>query len=53
MTWQWGLPEGRPGRPLELGFATFWRGTAVPQIDASCTVENAQGRAEVETRGSF
>lgn len=53
MGWQWGLPEGRPERPLELGFATFWRGTAVPQIDASCTLENAQGAAEVETGGSF
>jgi hypothetical protein len=53
MTWQWGLPEGRPERPLKLGFATFWRGTAVPQIEISCTVENASGAASVETGGSL
>jgi hypothetical protein len=53
MKWQWGLPEGRPERPLELGFATFWRGTAVPEIEIACTLENAQGSAEVETAGSF
>lgn len=51
--WQWGLPEGRPEEPLKLGFATFWRGTATPQIEAECTVENASGAASVETGGSF
>ncbi|HZK15104.1 MAG TPA: hypothetical protein VFC52_00750, partial [Solirubrobacterales bacterium] len=51
--WQWGLPEGRPSQPLELGFATFWRGTAVPEIEISCSVENATGSASVETGGGF
>jgi hypothetical protein len=51
--WQWGLPEGRPTQPLELGFATYWRGTAVPQIKVSCTLENASGEARVGTGGSF
>jgi hypothetical protein len=51
--WQWGLPEGRPERPLELGFATFWRGAAVPQIKVSCTLENASGAANVGTGGRF
>lgn len=53
MSWQWGLPEGRPERPLELGFATYWRGTAAPEIEISCTVENASGSAMAGTDGSF
>lgn len=53
MTWQWGLPEGRPEQPLELGFASFWRGTAVARIRISCRLENAAGTAEAQTGGSF
>ena len=51
--WQWGLAEGRPEQPLELGFASFWRTTGVPQVRISCTLENATGAATVRTAGSF
>jgi hypothetical protein len=51
--WQWGLPEGRLERPLELGFASFWRtgGGIAPEV--SCTVENGTGKATVHTAGEL
>lgn len=51
--WQWGLPEGRPQEPLALGFATFWRTTGRPAVEASCALENATGAATVRAAGSF
>jgi hypothetical protein len=53
MTWQWGLPEGRPSDPLRLGFASFWRGVGRPEAQISCTLENGDGGAGVRTAGSF
>jgi hypothetical protein len=51
--WQWGLPEGRPKKPLELGFASFWRTAKAPSAAISCTLENAVGAATVETGGAL
>jgi len=51
--WQWGLPEGRPRAPLELGFASFWRTTGELAARASCTVETDAGRAAVQTAGKL
>jgi hypothetical protein len=51
--WQWGLPEGRPTRPLELGFASFWRTTATPAVRISCTVETSSGSATARTGGAL
>jgi hypothetical protein len=51
--WQWGLPEGRPQKPLALGFATFWRTAGQPAAEVSCRLENAAGTATVRTAGSF
>lgn len=53
MGWQWGLPEGRPGEPVTLGFASFWKTTKPPSGSVSCTVENAVGAATVRTAGSL
>jgi hypothetical protein len=49
--WQWGLPRGRPARPLKLGFASFWRTTGTPAARVSCTVETSAGSATVGTAG--
>jgi len=49
--WQWGLPKGRPQRPLELGFASFWRTGAGLAARVSCTVENSVGSATARTAG--
>ncbi|HKI67378.1 MAG TPA: hypothetical protein VJ989_08945 [Solirubrobacterales bacterium] len=51
--WQWGLPEGRPTRPLALGFAAFWRATGPPLAHISCTLENNGGAATVQTGGDL
>lgn len=51
--WQWGLPEGRPAEPLQLGFASFWRSTGAPQARISCTLENSDGAATVRTAGDL
>lgn len=53
MGWQWGLPEGRPERPLTLGFASFWKTTRTPAGSVSCTVDNASGNAAVRTAGAL
>src|SRR5260221_799595 len=47
--WQWGLPAGRPAKPLELGFASFWRSTGTPAARISCTVETGAGKATART----
>jgi hypothetical protein len=51
--WQWGLPPGRPGAPLELGFASFWRSTATPRARIACSIETGAGRAAVRTAGEL
>jgi hypothetical protein len=51
--WQWGLPAGRPAKPLELGFASFWRSTGTPAARISCTIETSAGRATVRTGGKL
>ncbi|HEX8689606.1 MAG TPA: hypothetical protein VF729_05125 [Solirubrobacterales bacterium] len=53
MGWQWGMPEGRPEKPVTLGFASFWKTTQAPAGSVSCTVENAVGPATVGTAGSL
>jgi hypothetical protein len=49
--WQWGLPDGRPEEPLELGFASMWRTTTMPRAKIACTVATAAGEASTETAG--
>jgi|SRR5881394_3753586 len=51
--WQWGLPEGKPAKALELGFASFWRGSRTPAAQISCTLENDSGSATVRTAGAL
>ncbi|HSS05486.1 MAG TPA: hypothetical protein VLK89_09940 [Solirubrobacterales bacterium] len=51
--WQWGLPAGRPAKPLELGFASFWRSTGTPAARISCTAETGAGKATVRTAGTL
>lgn len=51
--WQWGLPNGRLKRPLELGFASFWRTASEIAPRVSCTVETGAGRAGVRTAGKL
>jgi hypothetical protein len=51
--WQWGLPEGRPKQPLELGFATFWRTSGPVSVEVSCTLETDAGKAAVHTAGAL
>jgi hypothetical protein len=53
MGWQWGLPKGRPAKPVTLGFASFWKATTPPTGSVSCTVENADGAATVRTADSL
>jgi hypothetical protein len=49
--WIWGLPPGRPAKPLTLGFASIWRTTATPAARISCTVTTSAGSATVRTAG--
>lgn len=51
--WQWGLPEGRPAEPLELGFASFWRTVDVPSVHISCSLANSSGATVVQTDGAL
>jgi hypothetical protein len=51
--WQWGLPRGRLGKPLALGFASFWRTSGQASIGVSCTLQTAVGKATVRTAGSL
>jgi hypothetical protein len=51
--WQWGLPAGRPAKPLKLAFASFWRSTGTPEARISCTVETGSGKATVRTAGKL
>jgi len=51
--WQWGLPSGRPSRPLQLGFASIWRTTVTPRSTITCTVESSAGEAAARTAGTL
>jgi hypothetical protein len=51
--WDWGLPTGRPGKPLTLGFGSIWRTTATPAARVACTVETEAGTATAQTAGSL
>ena len=51
--WQWGLPPGRPGKPLDLGFASIWRTTAKPAAHIACTLTTGAGSATVSTGGAL
>jgi hypothetical protein len=51
--WQWGLPSGKPDRPLELGFASFWRIAGTPKAEIACSVETGAGKATVRTAGEL
>ncbi len=51
--WQWGLPKGRPAKPLSLGFASFWRTTGKAAAQVSCRLENDSGAATVRTAGAL
>lgn len=51
--WDWGLPAGRPAKPLTLAFAAIWRTTATPAARIACTVETAAGTATVRTASSL
>lgn len=51
--WQWGLPSGRPHKPLELGFASFWRTGGAPAARVECTLENSSGKASVRSEGEI
>jgi hypothetical protein len=53
MGWQWGLPEGRPEKPLTLGFASFWKTTKAPSGSVICRLDNAVGSAAAHTAGSL
>jgi hypothetical protein len=49
--WQWGLPDGKPERPLELGFASIWRTTTPPTVSIVCSTDTAAGTATAKTGG--
>lgn len=49
--WIWGLPAGRPAKPLRLGFASIWRTTAIPAARIACNVATGAGTATVRTAG--
>jgi len=51
--WDWGLPTGRPGKPLTLGFGSIWRTTATPAARIACTVETETGTATARTAGTL
>jgi hypothetical protein len=49
--WQWGLPDGRPEEPLELGFASVWRTTTPPTVSIVCSTDTAAGTATTRAGG--
>jgi hypothetical protein len=51
--WQWSLPKGRPGKPLELGLASVWRTATTPSARISCTVQTSAGAATARTAGTL
>jgi hypothetical protein len=51
--WDWGLPAGRPAKPLTLAFASIWRTTTTPAARIVCTVATGGGTATVRTEGKL
>jgi hypothetical protein len=51
--WEWGLPAGRPAKPLTLAFTSIWRTTSTPAARISCAVTTGGGTATTETAGSL
>jgi len=51
--WQWGLPPGRPRKPLALGFASIWRTTSEPTARVACALTTSAGTARVATAGTL
>jgi hypothetical protein len=51
--WEWFLPPGPPAQPLELGFASIWRTTAIPAAKIACTLTASAGEATVRTAGAL
>ena len=51
--WEWFLPSGPPAEPLELGFASIWRTSAVPAASIACTLTTSAGEATVRTAGEL
>jgi hypothetical protein len=51
--WQWSLPQGRPMKPLRLGFASVWRTTARSTAHLGCTLTTSTGSVRVSTAGTL
>jgi hypothetical protein len=51
--WEWFLPPGPPSEPLELGFASIWKTTAIPAARIACTLTTSAGRGTVRTAGAL
>jgi hypothetical protein len=51
--WEWGLPTGRPAKPLTLAFTSIWRTTSTPAAHIACTVTTGAGTATAATAGSL
>ncbi len=51
--WDWGLPAGRPTKPLTLAFAAIWRTTATPAARIACTLTTGKGKTGVKTAGTL
>lgn len=51
--WEWFLPPGPPSSPLELGFASIWRTTAIPSARIACRLKTSAGAATVKTAGAL
>jgi len=48
--WEWFLPPGPPSEPLELGFGSIWKTTAVPAAQIACTLTTSAGSATVSAK---
>jgi hypothetical protein len=51
--WEWFLPSGPPSETLRLPFASFWRTTAFPGANISCTLTTSAGTSTVTTHGAL
>lgn len=51
--WKWFLPPGSPGETLDLGFASYWKTTALPGTRIDCTLITSAGTATVHTEGKI
>ncbi|HWW66398.1 MAG TPA: hypothetical protein VNY83_00305 [Solirubrobacterales bacterium] len=51
--WEWGLPAGRPRKPLTLAFTSIWRTTSTPAARIACSVTTGAGTATTAVAGSL